>query len=323
MDKKAIIPFAISITLVLVILLLVDLKEIFSQVVSFGILPFIVACAIFSITYLIHGLKWQLVISHFRPISAKNATLILVIGYFANNIFPARIGEIARAMVLSKKIGIGKGIAISTVIVDRITDVIALLLLFFFALLFTTKISQSITIAAIILLAFFLVILASLAANKKIYSLFRPLFSFLPLSLKKFLNDLPEAVESLKAENSPKIWLLSIALWLSHVPFYYFVLDSFGIKLGVFDVLVISSMLSLSALIPSAPAYIGTFEAGSVLALGLFGISINTAISFAIIAHLAGYITTTILGIAALNILSLDLSSLSISNDRIGSGETS
>ena len=313
MDKTSILSVLVSVLLILILLLIIDLKETISKVFSFGLLPFFVANILFVFTYAIQGMKWKVIVQHFKKISVLDSILITVIGYFVNNIFPARIGEIARAFVLSKKTGLGKAVSLSTVMVARLTDVIALLFLFFVGLAFTQKIPQEITTTALVLLALFLIIFFALLLSKKIWVYFKPMLLWVPIIVKNVSKDLASGIEAMKTAGA-KIWLLSLFSWLAYVPLYHYVLSVLGISLGITEILVISSIISLSALIPSAPGYIGTLEAASVIALGIFGVDASTAVSFAVINHLIIYFSTTILGIISLNMLSIKFSELKVSN---------
>jgi len=82
MQKKTIISFLVSLVLLAAVLYFADINQLFGKILSFGFIPFLAANLLFTLTYLIHGLKWQLIISHFKKVSAKDSILILIIGYF-------------------------------------------------------------------------------------------------------------------------------------------------------------------------------------------------------------------------------------------------
>jgi len=310
MNKKTIISFLISVLFVVAILLFVDLKEILGKVFSFGLIAFVIANILFSILFIARGIKWKLIVGEYKKVSLRDSTLILIIGFFFNNFFPARLGEIVRAFVLSKKIALSKSLSLSTVIVDRLTDLMVLLLLFFFSLFYTDAVPSEISRIALILLLFTTALLILFFLNKRIFFILSAIFFWLPGKGKKLGKQLLATTQQLKKRQGIKVWFLSFIVWLLHLPLYYYILSVLGVQLGAIELLVVMCITSLSSLIPSAPGYIGTFEASAILALQIFGVGINTATSFAIIAHLVGYVSTTILGFLALQELSIKFSEI-------------
>jgi len=88
---------------------------------------------------------------------------------------------------------------------------------------------------------------------------------------------------------------------------------------GLLELVVILAISTLSTVIPSAPGYLGTFEAGFILSFAAFGLSIESAISMAIITHLLFYIGTTILGFISLKKLNVSFSDLTNMSNKLKS----
>jgi glycosyltransferase 2 family protein len=80
-------------------------------------------------------LRWQILLSPFKIISYKNLFSTLIISLMMLLIFPARIGEFARAYIIGKKENISKATAFSTIVVERILDGCTAILLFLTAVL--------------------------------------------------------------------------------------------------------------------------------------------------------------------------------------------
>jgi glycosyltransferase 2 family protein len=310
MNVKTIISIIVSIIIVIVLLTFVNVSEIIENIISFGIVPFLIANVVFSLIYIVRAIKWRLIIQPIAPVSFSKTFMVLVLGFFVNNFFPARLGEIVRAILLSKYARIGKSISLSTVVVDRITDTFGLLVLFFIAVLFIPSIPPEINAAALVLLVVLVGVLVVFLAKKKLQGVFRPFLFWLPLKGKQFLHDLGIVIQSLKNPRSLVVWAVSILTWALYIPLYQFILGGLGISLGLLEVLVLIAIVSLSSFIPASPGYIGTFEGAAVLALQLFGVDITTAVTFAIIAHATVYVSTTFLGLVSLNKLALNWSDL-------------
>ena len=310
MNAKTIISILVSIVIVIILLTFVNVSEIIENIISFGIIPFIIANLLFSLIYVVRGIKWQQIIQPIVSVSFPTTLMVLILGFFVNNFFPARLGEIVRAILLSKYAQIGKSISLSTVLVDRITDTFGLLVLFFVAVLFIPSIPQEINSAALLLLVALVGVLFIFLIKNKLHGVFRPFLFWLPIKGKQFLHDLGVVIQTLKKPRSLIVWGLSILTWALYIPLYQFILGELGVPLGVLEVMVLVAIVSLSSFIPASPGYIGTFEGAAVLALQLFGVGITPALTFAIIAHATVYVSTTVLGIISLNKLALNWSDL-------------
>jgi uncharacterized membrane protein YbhN (UPF0104 family) len=69
-------------------------------------------------------------------------------------------------------------------------------------------------------------------------------------------------------------------------------------------------VIAVAVALPSAPGYVGPFQAGTVQGLALLGVARETALSLSIVYHLCNYIPITIAGLAYLSALNLTLGEL-------------
>jgi len=75
-------------------------------------------------------------------------------------------------------------------------------------------------------------------------------------------------------------------------------------------------VIAVALVLPSAPGYVGPFQAGTVQGLALFGVARETALSLSIVYHLCNYIPITIAGLAYLSALNLTLGELRTASDK-------
>ncbi len=75
------------------------------------------------------SLRWMRIVGYNTRF--RDAFISLIIGLFINNVLPARIGEVARGYALSKRMNIPFTYAVSTVFIDRVFDLLGLLLITF------------------------------------------------------------------------------------------------------------------------------------------------------------------------------------------------
>jgi uncharacterized membrane protein YbhN (UPF0104 family) len=82
---------------------------------------------------------------------------------------------------------------------------------------------------------------------------------------------------------------------------------SLGIEVTVAGAMLIAAVSTLGTAIPSAPAYLGTFEVAGVVAAGALGIGAGEALAMALLAHAVTTIPFAIAGGLAVGWLSISL----------------
>lgn len=227
----------------------------------------------------------------------------LMIGLFVNNVLPARIGEVARAYVISKKRGLSFTYSFSTVLLDRFFDLTGLLLIafiFFPDESLPAAVSQSIYI----LIAFLIFCIACMIlfsreqfANK-VAGIFirikRPLFS-------KLADRVFMVQENLKRVNSPFNLILTVVLsfctWFSMTIALYFVILMLGIRVEFRVIPFVCALLNLGLTIPSSPGYVGVYQFLLVYLLAIFGVPKYEGFTISIIYHAMWFIPYNIIGL--------------------------
>ena len=113
----------------------VKLSELTHAIMSVNLVYVIPAILLVLISYLLRAMRWRYLV---RPVKkdVKTVSLIspMMVGYMAN-ILPARAGEFIRAYLLSKKERISFSSAFATIFIERLFDLIVLLLMIVWVLL--------------------------------------------------------------------------------------------------------------------------------------------------------------------------------------------
>ena len=91
------------------------------------------------LSYVTRAYRWQILLRPFKKIPVKEIYSPLMIG-FMGNVLPARAGEFLRAYLVGKKHNITFSGAFSTIIVERLFDLVCLLALFVWVFLFNAEI---------------------------------------------------------------------------------------------------------------------------------------------------------------------------------------
>lgn len=244
----------------------------------------------------------------FRPRIA--ATFI---GFAANNILPARVGEFARAFSLSRLSRVGTAPAFATLVIERVLDGLVLVGLLFISMA-APGFPSDVSVAgldirhAALLMALVMgtvsVVLMIAVLLPEISGRFLHLTTArLPDRLRVPVHEMLSAFATgLGVLRNPRLLLVSVALAVAQ---WAFLAISFLLAFRAFDIdtvpfsgaVFLQSLIALAVAIPSSPGFFGPFEAASRVGLGLWGVPEGQAISFAIGYHIAGFVPVTVIGI--------------------------
>jgi uncharacterized protein (TIRG00374 family) len=304
----------------------VDLHLIYHSIQSTSI-PLIITVGFLTvILYLIRALRWFHLLEPIKKIGLGSLFSSTVIGFAANCVLPARIGEFIRANYIGRIERISKSSSLGTIVVERLFDTFTILLIFAFVMLFMdfpkqwASAGRALRTGGLFLSFLFLGSTAFLVALKKKTQTFltvveKALF-FLPKKPRhKLITLLDGFSKGLVLVKGPSkliaVIFYSLVLWgLSVVQIYVLGL-SMGLSLPFMAPFFILVLLCFSVVLPSAPGYIGTFHVACQYGLIFYGFSRANALSMAIILHAVGFIPTVLLGLLLFSLHHIPLRSLS------------
>ncbi len=255
----------------------------------------------------VRALRWRVLLTPVRRLSARTLFPIVVIGYMANNILPWRIGEFVRGYVLREREGIPTSASLATIAVERIFDGLTMLAFLLIASLFIPldealrRVAGAATIIfGILLLALFIIVFSDALRHRLLALVLKPV----PGALATRLTDLVESfVGGLRILRSGRelgiVALCSLLAWGLESAMYLVIAPAFNLPLGgPAGALMTTAVANLSTLIPSTPGYIGVFETGVGLVVsGVLGVEKELALSYAIVVHAALYFPITVWGL--------------------------
>ena len=252
--------------------------------ISFPYILLAISFLIFSVY--IRALRWQLLFKHNKP-SINKLFGSQLIGYFGNNIFPLRAGELLRCVFLSRYYEITKSSIFGTIISERVLDVFGMT--FLLVLLFFTdfKVDFDIYVAVVLALFFLTIVLFILYKKQFLYNGNNKMLLI--------INNIINGFKGISCKNILPIIFYTISIWSFYVIMVYLVQYSITLNLTISECIFILFISSLVLSIPSAPANIGTFEAGVIYAMGIIGSSFYQ-LEFAIILHMVTFFPYVIIG---------------------------
>lgn len=261
------------------------------------------ALAAFGLAVVTRALRWRSLFApgHRPPRGAVlNATTI---GYFYNSILPARAGEAARLLVLTRRSGAPAVEIVGTVVLERLYDVVTLLVIFFAAEPWLPHVSwfSGAAIAAIVLAGFIGATAGVLAiyGDRPLRLLLRPLHRvFSGLHLDRTTSELVRGLGGLRdVRIAGEAFLWTAVAWLLSALCAYLVSRSFHLHLSFASGVLVTVAIGLSMILPSAPAAIGVFEGATLIALRAYHVPHAVALSYALVLHAVNFIPFVFAGL--------------------------
>jgi uncharacterized protein (TIRG00374 family) len=249
--------------------------------------------------------RWHYMLRHLKSVPLRRLFPVVCIGYFGNNVYPLRAGEVIRSYVLKRKEAIPMTSSLATVIIERIFDGLVMLLFVFLALPFAPlpAVFRNLVVVMTVLLLLATAIFIWMAANPQRFTNFYNWFTsnLVPGRVRIRVDDLYERfMHGLQSLASPTdvvmIFATSVVVWLMETVKYWFVMHAFPFEVSFLVLMLMNGLVNLATTIPSAPGYVGTFDAPGIETLVAFGVERNLAASYTFTLHAALWLPVTALG---------------------------
>ena len=291
-----------------------DLGAIAAEVASADPGWLLAAVVVATSGFLLRAMRWKVLLTPLRPRTGLRARFAATsIGFMANNLLPARVGEFARAWSLARLEKMRTSACLASLAVERLFDGVTVVGLLVVSLSLpgvradsarAGELVEGAVTGFVVVLAFVvLAVTLALARPDLVRAAARPLATRLPGAAgDRALSILDGLIEGLGALRSPRLvvsaaaWSLVVWLWLSAS--FWFGFRAFGIDAGYAEALFLNGITALAVALPSAPGFFGPFEAAVRVALvNVLGVPENPALAFAAGYHIATFIPVTVIGL--------------------------
>jgi uncharacterized protein (TIRG00374 family) len=269
--------------------------------------------AVYFVGVWVRAWRWHYLLKPIKAVRTRVMFPITCIGYMGNNIYPARAGEVLRAVVLKRREGVSVSASLATVIVERIFDGVVMLGFVFVNLPELAKLAaansgfvgdlQTLSLwgAGIFAAALGVFLLAAMfpQVTARIGQWF--IDRLLPKRLREktsgILHKFLDGLASLRSPlNVLMVFFTSVLIWLLETGKYWFVMHAFNFEVSFFALMLMNGVVNLATTVPSAPGYIGTFDAPGIAVLGAYGVEQPVAAGYTLVLHVALWLPITLLG---------------------------
>ncbi|HEY6873431.1 MAG TPA: lysylphosphatidylglycerol synthase transmembrane domain-containing protein [Geobacteraceae bacterium] len=310
-DKKLWIGIGISAFFLFLLFRKIDFTKLAAALGEMNYRYLVPAVLFTFISYFFRAVRWRFLLLPMKNTRMGNLFPATIIGYMANNLLPARLGEFVRAYVLGEKEKLDTSAVFATLVLDRLFDgftVLLILVVTFFTVNLPPgmeKVQHGLVVGGYVTLALYGMVIAFLVLLKKqtvrtlalVGSLLKP---FPARVQEKVIPLLGSFIEGLRLSARPSDLLLlvlsSFVIWTFAVWPVDLLLRSFGIFLPVTASMFIMVFLVFAVMVPASPGYVGTYHAACVYGLMAFSIQKEKALSVALIIHGVNFFPVIIMG---------------------------
>jgi glycosyltransferase 2 family protein len=285
----------------------VDFKEAWTAIKHAH--PGLIAAAIgvTFITYSLRAIRWRLLLLPLGPVRWTTAFRTTVIGFAMIFLLPGRVGEILRPYLLARHEGLKAPSTFATVIVERLLDVVTVLLLFAVSLFLAgVDVSSQIRLVAGMTAGGSVVALVMLGIfaghPERLGRWAGALSRWLPAKIGSAVGGLVQTfVEGLAVMRSPghlaaaAVW--SVAVWASIAFGIWLTSLAFDLTLSPVGSFIVVGYLAVGVSLPT-PGGAGGFHYFYKEALTtFFGADPDVAAAAAIVLHAVSFVPVTIVGL--------------------------
>lgn len=285
-----------------------SVKSAFSGSVLWLAMPLLLSLLLF---YWLKALRWAMLLNPIHPFTTWQVIPSLMVGFAGNNLLPAHAGELIRVYLLGKQFRISKSAVLATVVIERLLDVVAVLLLIAVVLFFEADTQPELMygayLAAIVTVCAVIFILMYVYWTRQCITLLDHLMTgWLKQSWRlRLMTQLEMAAAGLQIVRRPValagVLLNSIVQWMAMGLCLYLAFVALQLQVPVAASILVLGLMVAGLSLPSAPGFFGTVELCFVLGLKPYGIDAGQAFSAGIFYHVLAYVSVTGSGLVFLH----------------------
>ena len=328
---KSAIGIALSVALLVWTLRGVSLAAVWVELERSNLWLFFASAVAATLIFPLRAIRWRVILEPVAPgLPLAPLWRSIAIGGMANNLIPARAGEIARAYALTRETSVSFASSLASLAVDRLFDMVGLLGLGVIAVFDPSfprdarvagqslgHLAQGSVLLVVLLLAALYMLAIFPSQLVRAFEIFARRVS--PTVEERGKSALLRFSAGLSVLKSPGRFIVvlawTIAHWLMNALAFWLGFLAVGIHLGFSAALFLQLLIALGVALPSAPGFFGVFEKLATVGLAIYGVSATAATSWAIGFHILSFIPITVIGIYYFSRLGLSFRELSAQSE--------
>jgi glycosyltransferase 2 family protein len=262
----------------------------------------------------LRAVRWKALLNH--KITLNHSFSILNASYLFNTILPLRLGEVVRSyMVTRLDPPISMFTSLSTVVVERLVDVLTVVILIVIGISGATvspQVAAGVRTGGIVAVIG-VIVLAIFAARRNLahqmLDLTLRLLPFLKrFNLTAFMDRVLDGIAPLgNVQGAGETFIWTAVSWVTSILTSYATMLIFYDSGNLNAAMLLIAFAALAIAVPAVPGGVGPFEAGVVFALSIVGMTATNdptlqtkALAFAVVLHLVSVISYVVLGFVGL-----------------------
>jgi len=292
----------------------VDPTALWAGIAQVG-LPWVFASVVAALLSLVvRAFRWRFLLAEGEIIGFWSLVSATFIGIMANNLLPARLGEVVRAWVLARREQMSVPTVLASIFVERLLDVIAALALLGLALAVSPGLGDGaahmlkqagFAVLLLVVVGMSVLLLAARLRERLLRAGERWAVqgdrSWASRSLeliRRFLEGLCALRGGLRVA---AVVSLSLLMWVVSIAAFYVMAQGFHLDLTPAQTTLVFVIVLFGVAVPSAPGFVGTFHGFCVAALVMVaGTEPTLAAAYATLLHGSHWLSSVVIGIGCL-----------------------
>jgi len=235
------------------------------------------------------GARWRALLAPIRRLPYRHVLGYTYIGYLANNVLPARLGELVRSHALGEGEGLSRPTILGTVVVERIVDTVIVVVLAAVAVValgvggaMSTAVALGAAFVGVLIVGLIVVNAADRLPGTDRVAAMAERFPVVAEPARRLIDGLAVAR---RPRTLASALVLSAAAWTASIATFLFGGEALGVELTPLQAALMSCGVALVTIVPAAPGYVGTFELTAVEIAALFGVERESGFAMALLVH--------------------------------------
>jgi uncharacterized protein (TIRG00374 family) len=301
---RALVGITVSVVAIVLVFRSVDPSRA-ADIITHASPTWLLVVATFIVADLIlRAARWRALLAPIRDVPLGATLAYLLVGYLANNVLPARLGELVRCHYLGDRQNISRATALGTVVVERVVDIAVVVAIAAVAIL---VLSVRGTVASAVLVGLAIGVLLTVALAIGIAAHRLPGAERIARAAERW-PQVGAATTKLRAglavAGRPRTLALALGFtvvaWAATLLAFAAAGQAIGVQLTIGQASLLASGVALASAIPAGPASLGTFELAAVQIGRALGVASPSAFAIGLLVHAAILVITSAGGIAAL-----------------------